>query len=318
MICFNCKKQIPDGVPNCPNCGAPIVPPVQINKEIKVRRWQRWFFYAVIAILFIGETAYAAKIYLDNAKLLEASVKIQTSLSQTQEELNTTKAGISQKDAELAKAKAQAVELQQTLDNRARELQQLSSQKEESLRNYEQLKANLSSVNAGTFNTLLQMGVAVSNQELLKIQVADVAFSGQDTDGDGLPDNLEIALGTDKNKSDTDGDGYGDKEEIINGYNPLGSDKLPLDQKFANTNKGRILLQMESKGEAWYVNPKDGKRYFLGIPSEAVKALEGLQTAHNPVSNVSVKSATSGQTTPTTTTSFQQGTGSQSVVIPLD
>ena len=27
--------------------------------------------------------------------------------------------------------------------------------------------------------------------------------------------------------------------------------------------KGRILLQVEKNGEAWYVNPKDGKRYYL-------------------------------------------------------
>ena len=35
--------------------------------------------------------------------------------------------------------------------------------------------------------------------------------------------------------------------------------------KAATTNNlnGRILLQVESKGEAWYVNPKDGKRYYM-------------------------------------------------------
>ena len=33
--------------------------------------------------------------------------------------------------------------------------------------------------------------------------------------------------------------------------------------------KGRILLQVESKGQAWYVNPVDEKRYYLGRPADA-------------------------------------------------
>lgn len=32
---------------------------------------------------------------------------------------------------------------------------------------------------------------------------------------------------------------------------------------------GRILLQVEEKGEAWYVNPEDGKRFYLGRPENA-------------------------------------------------
>lgn len=35
------------------------------------------------------------------------------------------------------------------------------------------------------------------------------------------------------------------------------------DQKLVNRLKGRILLQVESHGEAWYVNPVDGLRYYL-------------------------------------------------------
>jgi len=34
-------------------------------------------------------------------------------------------------------------------------------------------------------------------------------------------------------------------------------------QILTNRLKGRILLQVESAGEAWYVNPKDGIRYYL-------------------------------------------------------
>ncbi|MFA5184284.1 MAG: hypothetical protein WC456_02040 [Patescibacteria group bacterium] len=33
--------------------------------------------------------------------------------------------------------------------------------------------------------------------------------------------------------------------------------------------KGRILLQVEDKGQAWYVNPIDSKRYYLGRPADA-------------------------------------------------
>jgi len=32
---------------------------------------------------------------------------------------------------------------------------------------------------------------------------------------------------------------------------------------------GRILLQVQDKGQAWYVYPIDQKRYFLGSPDDA-------------------------------------------------
>lgn len=43
-----------------------------------------------------------------------------------------------------------------------------------------------------------------------------------DTDGDGLEDAREAAIGTDPNNPDTDGDGFQDGEEVKNGYSPLG------------------------------------------------------------------------------------------------
>lgn len=42
-----------------------------------------------------------------------------------------------------------------------------------------------------------------------------------DTDGDGLTDEQEKALGTDPTQSDTDGDGYSDGGEVGGGYDPL-------------------------------------------------------------------------------------------------
>jgi micrococcal nuclease len=40
--------------------------------------------------------------------------------------------------------------------------------------------------------------------------------------------------------------------------------------------KGRILLQVESRGEAWYVNPRDGKRYYMANGYEAYNVMRTL------------------------------------------
>ncbi len=39
---------------------------------------------------------------------------------------------------------------------------------------------------------------------------------------------------------------------------------------------GQILLQVESRGEAWYVNPKDQKKYYLGRPDDAYNLMRQL------------------------------------------
>jgi len=70
-------------------------------------------------------------------------------------------------------------------------------------------------------------------------------------------------LGTNVNNVDSDGDGYNDRAEVVNGYNPLGNGKIIYDNNLVNSVYGRILLQVESRGEAWYVNPVDGKRYYM-------------------------------------------------------
>jgi len=47
--------------------------------------------------------------------------------------------------------------------------------------------------------------------------------------------------------------------------------------------KGRILLQVQGHGEAWYVSPQDKKRYYLGRPSDAFDMMVrmGLGAKHS-------------------------------------
>ena len=44
----------------------------------------------------------------------------------------------------------------------------------------------------------------------------------------------------------------------------------------ASSLSGRILLQVESHGEAWYVNPLNSRRYYLGRPDDAFKLMRSL------------------------------------------
>ena len=57
------------------------------------------------------------------------------------------------------------------------------------------------------------------------------------------------------------------------------------DLNFAKKLSGKILLQTESKGEAWYVYPGDNKRYYLGRPTDAFKLMRELGLG---ISNVEI------------------------------
>lgn len=130
---------------------------------------------------------------------------------------------------------------------------------------------------ADAFQVIRAQGIGASNSDLAKIPLGLENLSGADADHDSLPDALEDAIGADKNKADTDGDGYKDKEELAVGYSPLAKGaKMNYDLKFSVAQKGRIFLQTQGKGEAWYVNPADGKRYFLSRPADAFSLMRGL------------------------------------------
>ena len=51
--------------------------------------------------------------------------------------------------------------------------------------------------------------------------------------------------------------------------------------------KGRILLQVQDKGQAWYVNPLNNQRYYLGRPDDAYAVMRSLGLG---VSNADINS----------------------------
>jgi len=63
---------------------------------------------------------------------------------------------------------------------------------------------------------------------LFSINKAYASQSQQDTDGDGINDLYEYAIGTDYNLPDTDSDSYSDWDELQNGYDPLSTIGAPL------------------------------------------------------------------------------------------
>lgn len=52
--------------------------------------------------------------------------------------------------------------------------------------------------------------------------------------------------------------------------------KLSADKNLASIVKGRIILQVEARGQAWYVNPTDQEKYYLGRPSDAFEIMKRL------------------------------------------
>ncbi|MCK5211738.1 hypothetical protein KAJ89_03480 [Candidatus Parcubacteria bacterium] len=129
---------------------------------------------------------------------------------------------------------------------------------------------------ADAFEIMQKLSTGISNADLNKIPIGLIVYNDADNDNDGLSNRLEIALGTNPGKNDTDDDGYSDKLEIENNYNPFGDGLMLIDKNFANQQIGKILLQTEKSGEAWYVDPLDLKRYYLGRPADAFEIMRKL------------------------------------------
>ena len=149
------------------------------------------------------------------------------------------------------------------------------------------------------FSIMKKLGRGINNSDINKIQIGLIDSKNYDSDQDGLTDLMEEAIGTDKYKKDSDGDGYDDKTEIINGYNPAGLGKMPINNKFTSANSGSIFLQTEKNGQAWYVNPTDNKRYFLGRPDDAFDIMKriGLGITNSNLEKIAIDNLTTPSST---------------------
>lgn len=122
------------------------------------------------------------------------------------------------------------------------------------------------------FDVIKKVGIGITSDNLDKIPIGLSEYNGMDTDKDGLSDDLEKAIGSNFELADSDNDGINDKEEILTtGF--VMDDKL-VDKSFTAKNLGLIFIQVEDKGQAWYINPKDSKRYFLSRPIDAFNIMK--------------------------------------------
>jgi hypothetical protein len=63
-----------------------------------------------------------------------------------------------------------------------------------------------------------------------------------DSDNDGLNDEEEVLIGTDKNNPDTDGDGFQDGAELAVGYNPAGPGKIISNPKIKMADESSFTI----------------------------------------------------------------------------
>jgi len=132
--------------------------------------------------------------------------------------------------------------------------------------------------NADDFLKLLQEeGRGIGNILLNRIPLDFSYLEGTDSDKDGLPDLWEESLGTNLQDIDTDNDGFNDLEELKIGFSPLEQDrKIDLNLDIANSLGGFLLLQVENRGQVWYIEPVNNKRILLADIDNILTILEKI------------------------------------------
>lgn len=252
----------------------------EVSRDVKMRRYQRWFFYVVIIGLFLGALGLILKVYADNNALTTNVQTLSGQVKQRDQNLEQVRAELAARSAAAETANMSLEQMKKQLEQNIKDLEaQVSKSKnvEASLATstdaMAQDKLNLERAKANTLNLILSLGTELSNKDMIRIKIADIAVAGMDTDKDGLPDDMETAIGTDPEKADTDGDNYNDREETVGGFNATGKGLWPIDNKFAANYKGRIILNKQGDiFYAWYV-AQDGQRYYMGNSGDMFESL---------------------------------------------
>jgi len=283
MLCPSCNKQIPDNASRCSYCDQVIDHVEQVPIEIGHRRKQRWGFYVLIILLFLVSIGGILYVMNKNSKLLLDIANVRGDLEIVEGDMEIKERELENAQKELNKKMAQIKTIENNLSQKVGELESetnkfkdLFDEKNVIDEKYKECNFGLDSSEANIYNLIVKLGVGMTDANLSRILIADVNLDSMDTDNDGLSDIVEDLINTDPLKPDTDNDGYSDLDEVLKGFNPAGDGGMGIDQDFADRQKGKILLQIEQGGEAWYVSMSDGKRYFLGRPIDGFKIMRNL------------------------------------------
>ncbi|MDA1038314.1 MAG: hypothetical protein O2877_01335 [bacterium] len=150
------------------------------------------------------------------------------------------------------------------------------------------------------YTALREFGLGISNTDIDRIPIGlEERFEELDSDKDGLGDDLERALGTNPHERDSDRDTFDDGTEVKNGFDPLREGRPDIDSALASRLEGRILLQVEGRGEAWYINPDDGHRYYMSDGDAAYQVMRflSLGVTNDDLRKINVRDLTHGDGT---------------------
>ena len=146
------------------------------------------------------------------------------------------------------------------------------------------------------YQALQAFGLGITETDIDQIPVStETDTDTEDADADGLSDKTEIALGTDVNNKDSDNDGFLDGTEVESGYHPRRTGQWIANAAMCKRLEGKIVLQVNNRGQAWYV--RNCKRYYLKNGASAYEVMRylGLGITNEDLSEVPTGDLSTGE-----------------------
>ncbi|MEK7072380.1 MAG: hypothetical protein AAB969_02310, partial [Patescibacteria group bacterium] len=163
----------------------------QIHHERKKRHWQRWVFYAILSVVFLGMTAYIVYVYNQNTKLVNDITSANQSLRITTQNLSDSEKQSLERQKKVSDLEKSLADNQTILDQKTADLQLATEAQTELISKYQNFKIQLGSADANIYSFLVNYSTGVTVQNLAKIPLADYNLGGVDTDDDGLSNTIE-------------------------------------------------------------------------------------------------------------------------------